>query len=69
MAGLVVVDDEDRLIIVEPITAESLLDVYKRKIADEGRLFLAEFQVIDIHCLCVCLRAYICHIVWTKICI
>lgn len=30
---------------VEPIAAESLLDVYKKKIADEGRLFLAEFQV------------------------
>lgn len=35
---------------VEPIPAESLLDVYKKKIADEGRLFLAEFQVhIETH--------------------
>lgn len=55
MAALVVVDDEDRLIFVEPITVESLLDAYKRKIADEGRLFLAEFQVIDIHCVFECL--------------
>lgn len=47
--GLVVVDDEDRLIFVDPIASESLLDVYKRKIADEGRLFLAEFQVLNIY--------------------
>lgn len=31
--------------LVEPIAAEVLLDAYKRKLADEGRLFLAEFQV------------------------
>lgn len=30
---------------VEPIVAEVLLETYKRKLADEGRLFLAEFQV------------------------
>lgn len=30
---------------VEPIAAEALLEAYKRKLADEGRLFLAEFQV------------------------
>lgn len=30
---------------VEPIHADVLLETYKRKIADEGRLFLAEFQV------------------------
>ncbi|XP_076135016.1 receptor-type tyrosine-protein phosphatase C isoform X3 [Alosa pseudoharengus] len=34
------------LMTVEPIAADSLLDVYKKKIADEGRLFLAEFQSI-----------------------
>lgn len=40
-----VVDDEENLMPVEPITAEVLLEAYKRKLADEGRLFLAEFQV------------------------
>lgn len=30
---------------VDPIHADNLLETYKRKIADEGRLFLAEFQV------------------------
>uniref|UniRef100_A0A669D9B6 Receptor-type tyrosine-protein phosphatase C n=1 Tax=Oreochromis niloticus TaxID=8128 RepID=A0A669D9B6_ORENI len=30
----------------EPIAAEVLLETYKRKLADEGRLFLAEFQSI-----------------------
>ncbi|XP_062411634.1 receptor-type tyrosine-protein phosphatase C [Sardina pilchardus] len=34
------------LMTVEPIAADCLLDVYKKKIADEGRLFLAEFQSI-----------------------
>lgn len=38
-------DEDQSLLNVEPITAEFLLDTYKRKIADEGRLFLAEFQV------------------------
>ena len=38
-------DEEDQLMHLEPIGAEVLLDVYKKKIADEGRLFLAEFQV------------------------
>lgn len=40
-----VVDDEENLLPVEPIVAEVLLEAYKRKLADEGRLFLAEFQV------------------------
>lgn len=48
-----VTDDEDRLIFVEPMTPETLLDAYKRKIADEGRLFLAEFQVINVTCMLV----------------
>ncbi|XP_067086600.1 receptor-type tyrosine-protein phosphatase C isoform X2 [Osmerus mordax] len=38
--------NEDNLMNVEPIVADLLLDTYKRKIADEGRLFLAEFQSI-----------------------
>uniref|UniRef100_A0A8D3CD37 Receptor-type tyrosine-protein phosphatase C n=1 Tax=Scophthalmus maximus TaxID=52904 RepID=A0A8D3CD37_SCOMX len=40
------VDDEENLMRVEPIAAEVLLESYKRKLADEGRLFLAEFQSI-----------------------
>ncbi|XP_013377403.1 PREDICTED: receptor-type tyrosine-protein phosphatase C isoform X2 [Chinchilla lanigera] len=39
-------DDERQLMSVEPIQADVLLETYKRKIADEGRLFLAEFQSI-----------------------
>lgn len=39
-------DDEKQLMNVEPIQADVLLETYKRKIADEGRLFLAEFQSI-----------------------
>ncbi|XP_062419386.1 receptor-type tyrosine-protein phosphatase C isoform X2 [Pungitius pungitius] len=39
-------NDEENLLSVEPIAAEILLDAYKRKLADEGRLFLAEFQSI-----------------------
>ncbi|XP_029474082.1 receptor-type tyrosine-protein phosphatase C isoform X2 [Rhinatrema bivittatum] len=39
-------DDEKQLLNVDPIPAEQLLDVYRKKIADEGRLFLAEFQSI-----------------------
>nr|XP_033477812.1 receptor-type tyrosine-protein phosphatase C isoform X2 [Epinephelus lanceolatus] len=39
-------NDEENLMPVEPIAAEVLLDAYKRKLADEGRLFLAEFQSI-----------------------
>ncbi|XP_058130911.1 receptor-type tyrosine-protein phosphatase C isoform X2 [Dasypus novemcinctus] len=39
-------DDERQLMNVEPIHADNLLETYKRKIADEGRLFLAEFQSI-----------------------
>ncbi|MEJ1270114.1 hypothetical protein NN561_000934 [Cricetulus griseus] len=39
-------DDEKQLMDVEPIHADILLETYKRKIADEGRLFLAEFQSI-----------------------
>uniref|UniRef100_A0A8C0KG60 protein-tyrosine-phosphatase n=1 Tax=Canis lupus dingo TaxID=286419 RepID=A0A8C0KG60_CANLU len=38
--------DEKQLMTVEPIHADILLETYKRKIADEGRLFLAEFQSI-----------------------
>uniref|UniRef100_A0A3Q3K9D1 Receptor-type tyrosine-protein phosphatase C n=1 Tax=Monopterus albus TaxID=43700 RepID=A0A3Q3K9D1_MONAL len=36
----------DSLLPVEPIAADLLLEAYKRKFADEGRLFLAEFQSI-----------------------
>uniref|UniRef100_A0A1A8DMD3 Receptor-type tyrosine-protein phosphatase C n=1 Tax=Nothobranchius kadleci TaxID=1051664 RepID=A0A1A8DMD3_NOTKA len=39
-------NDEENLLTVEPIAAEILLETYKRKLADEGRLFLAEFQSI-----------------------
>ncbi|XP_045392277.1 receptor-type tyrosine-protein phosphatase C isoform X2 [Lemur catta] len=39
-------EDEKQLMNVEPIHADVLLETYKRKIADEGRLFLAEFQSI-----------------------
>ncbi|XP_053515545.1 receptor-type tyrosine-protein phosphatase C isoform X2 [Artibeus jamaicensis] len=39
-------DDEKQLMSVDPIHADVLLETYKRKIADEGRLFLAEFQSI-----------------------
>ncbi|XP_029355496.1 receptor-type tyrosine-protein phosphatase C isoform X3 [Echeneis naucrates] len=39
-------NDEENLLLVEPIMAEVLLEAYKRKLADEGRLFLAEFQSI-----------------------
>lgn len=45
LCWLLVVDDEENLLLVEPIAAEVLLETYKRKLADEGRLFLAEFQV------------------------
>ncbi|XP_029110510.1 receptor-type tyrosine-protein phosphatase C-like isoform X3 [Scleropages formosus] len=38
--------EENTLMNVEPIGADLLLETYKRKIADEGRLFLAEFQSI-----------------------
>ncbi|KAM6415404.1 receptor-type tyrosine-protein phosphatase C [Rhynochetos jubatus] len=45
--NLVEVKDDDRqLLNIEPIPSEQLLDTYKRKIADEGRLFLDEFQSI-----------------------
>lgn len=65
MIGLVVVDDEDRLIFVDPIASESLLDVYKRKIADEGRLFLAEFQVLNIYILSLSLSLWGLHLLVT----
>ncbi|XP_078263955.1 receptor-type tyrosine-protein phosphatase C isoform X6 [Rhinoraja longicauda] len=39
-------DDENQLLTVEPIFAEQLIDAYRRKQADESRLFLAEFQSI-----------------------
>ncbi|XP_031451677.1 receptor-type tyrosine-protein phosphatase C isoform X4 [Phasianus colchicus] len=44
--SLVVKDDEKHLLNIEPIPSEKLLETYKRKIADEGRLFLDEFQSI-----------------------
>ncbi|XP_069009367.1 receptor-type tyrosine-protein phosphatase C isoform X1 [Embiotoca jacksoni] len=39
-------NDEENLMPVEPIAADALLESYKRKLADEARLFLAEFQSI-----------------------
>ncbi|XP_042676134.1 receptor-type tyrosine-protein phosphatase C isoform X6 [Centrocercus urophasianus] len=39
-------DDERQLLNIDPIPSEKLLETYKRKIADEGRLFLDEFQSI-----------------------
>ncbi|RXM28061.1 Receptor-type tyrosine-protein phosphatase C [Acipenser ruthenus] len=39
-------DEEKQLLNVDPITADMLLDTYRRKMADEGRLFLSEFQSI-----------------------
>ncbi|KAM4721727.1 receptor-type tyrosine-protein phosphatase C [Rhinophrynus dorsalis] len=39
-------DDERQLLNIEPIPVEQLLETYKRKNADEGRLFLDEFQSI-----------------------
>lgn len=43
---LVPIDYEKSLLNIDPIPAESLWEAYKRKIADEGRLFLDEFQSI-----------------------
>ncbi|XP_040215800.1 receptor-type tyrosine-protein phosphatase C isoform X3 [Rana temporaria] len=39
-------DEEKLLLDIEPIPVEQLLDTYKKKNADEGRLFLDEFQSI-----------------------
>ncbi|CAI5776589.1 receptor-type tyrosine-protein phosphatase C isoform X4 [Podarcis lilfordi] len=39
-------DDDKHLLNIDPIPAELLWETYKRKIADEGRLFLDEFQSI-----------------------
>ncbi|XP_053549781.1 receptor-type tyrosine-protein phosphatase C isoform X2 [Bombina bombina] len=39
-------DDETLIRVIEPIPVEHLLETYKRKNADEGRLFLDEFQSI-----------------------
>ncbi|GCC37481.1 hypothetical protein chiPu_0015985 [Chiloscyllium punctatum] len=39
-------DDEKQILTVEPIAADQLIDEYRRKKADESRLFLAEFQSI-----------------------
>ncbi|XP_041417502.1 receptor-type tyrosine-protein phosphatase C isoform X3 [Xenopus laevis] len=39
-------DDEKQLMNIDPIPVELLLDTYKKKNADEGRLFLDEFQSI-----------------------
>lgn len=41
--------DEESLLPVDPIAAEVLLETYKRKLADEGRLFLEEFQVQNLY--------------------
>ncbi|CAL9695022.1 unnamed protein product [Knipowitschia caucasica] len=41
-----ITQEEERLLPVEPIEADELLDTYKKKLADEARLFLAEFQSI-----------------------
>ncbi|XP_015671626.1 receptor-type tyrosine-protein phosphatase C [Protobothrops mucrosquamatus] len=43
---LVTRDDERHMKNIDPIPAELLWETYKRKIADEGRLFLDEFQSI-----------------------
>ncbi|XP_026556240.1 receptor-type tyrosine-protein phosphatase C [Pseudonaja textilis] len=43
---LVTRDDERHMKNIDPIPAELLWEAYKRKIADEGRLFLDEFQSI-----------------------
>lgn len=45
---LTLVEHEETLMPVEPIAAEVLLETYKRKLADEARLFLAEFQVVPL---------------------
>ncbi|KAM9324548.1 receptor-type tyrosine-protein phosphatase C [Gastrophryne carolinensis] len=39
-------DDESQLMNIEPILTEQLSDTYKKKKADDGRLFLDEFQTI-----------------------
>ncbi|KAM8930638.1 receptor-type tyrosine-protein phosphatase C [Pelodytes ibericus] len=39
-------DEEERLLNIEPILVDNLLETYKQKNADEGRLFLDEFQSI-----------------------
>ncbi|XP_072555524.1 receptor-type tyrosine-protein phosphatase C-like [Paramormyrops kingsleyae] len=44
--GLMTRDEDQSLLDVEPIRAELLLDTYKKKIADKGCLFQAEFQSI-----------------------
>lgn len=46
---LLFIEPEDKLLPVEPIASEVLLETYKRKLADEARLFLAEFQVLPPH--------------------
>lgn len=45
---LILVEHEENLLPVEPIACDVLLDTYKRKLADEARLFLAEFQVVPL---------------------
>ncbi|XP_035379101.1 receptor-type tyrosine-protein phosphatase C isoform X6 [Electrophorus electricus] len=37
---------QENLLHVEPISADALVDTYRKKIADEGRLFMEEFQSI-----------------------
>ncbi|XP_034978136.1 receptor-type tyrosine-protein phosphatase C isoform X2 [Zootoca vivipara] len=41
-----IIDDDKHLLNIDPVPAELLWETYKRKIADEGRLFLDEFQSI-----------------------
>lgn len=43
------IEPDEKLLPVEPIASEVLLETYKRKLADEARLFLAEFQVLPPH--------------------
>lgn len=46
---LIFIEPDEKLLPVEPIASEVLLETYKRKLADEARLFLAEFQVLPPH--------------------
>ncbi|XP_078497159.1 receptor-type tyrosine-protein phosphatase C isoform X2 [Lissotriton helveticus] len=46
LCELVPRDDEKQLLSVEPISGDHLLETHRRKMADEARLFLAEFQSI-----------------------
>lgn len=46
---LLFIELDEKLLAVDPIASEVLLETYKRKLADEARLFLAEFQVLPPH--------------------